>query len=60
MSEIQPFFARAVFGFATRGRSEGGYEQFAIDIGQTSLSQSQKLKQLRTNLMTAPIDRGNP
>ena len=43
LSEIQPFFARAVFGVATRGGSEGGCEPFAIDIGQASLSQSQKL-----------------
>ena len=42
LSEIQPrpTFARAAFGVATQGGSESGCEQFAIDIGQASLSQS--------------------
>ena len=43
LSEIQPLFARDACGVATpptRGGSESGCEQFAIDIGQASLSQS--------------------
>ena len=49
LSEIQPFFALAVFGVATRGGSEGGCEPFAIDIGQASLSHSQKLNPPRAD-----------
>ena len=43
MSEIQQFFALATYGVVTRGGRENACEQFAINIGQSSLSQSQKL-----------------